>query len=226
MACMSRANDSSASVQNLVPTSAGSVLLLPKRSLLPLCRCAGAAAGGLAACPQGGGDSLVHVGCGDGALTKMLASKGLRVFGVDADVAAATKRGLKCVSFQGQALSQGSLSAAAAVAKGPVDAVLVYTAPQAVSSSSGVATGNSSSRIVLGSNECLREEVLREFGQLLKPGGRLCLEVPLSAGQDAAAVLTELLQAAPAAGYGAVNSVQVLPGVQQERLRLVAEWAG
>lgn len=60
-----------------IPTMAAGVLL----------RGAGAAAGGLAACPQGGGDRLVHVGCGDGALTKMLASKGLRVFGVDTDMA-------------------------------------------------------------------------------------------------------------------------------------------
>lgn len=160
----------------------------------------------------------MHVGCHDGALTKMLASKGLRVFGVDAIVAAATKRGLKCVPFQGQPLAQGSLAHAAAVARGPVDVVLVYTPAQT--------SRSSSSQLVLGSKQCLAPEALKEFGQLLKPGGRLCIEVPLSEGQDAAAVLTELLQAAPAAGYSTISSVQVLPGVQQERVRLVAEWAG
>jgi hypothetical protein len=39
----------------------------------------GAAAGGLQACVLGGGHRVLHVGCGDGALTKMLASKGLQV---------------------------------------------------------------------------------------------------------------------------------------------------
>lgn len=39
----------------------------------------GAAAGGLQACPEGGGHRVLHVGCADGALTKMLASKGLQV---------------------------------------------------------------------------------------------------------------------------------------------------
>jgi hypothetical protein len=122
------------------------------------------------------------------------------------------------VPFQGQPLSAGSLSSAAAAAGGPVDAVLVYTA-----AGSGSGTVSSSG---LGSVECLSLEGLREFGQLLKPGGRLCLEVPLSEGTDAAAVLTELLQAAPAAGYSGVSCVQVLPGLQQQRVRLVAEWAG
>jgi SAM-dependent methyltransferase len=186
--------------------------------------CAGAAAGGLAACPQGGGDSLIHVGCSDGALTKMLASKGLRVFGVDADVAAATKRGLKCVAFKGQPLSQGSMADAAATAGEAVDVVLVYTAPHV--SSSTIGSGSSSSSVVLGSKECLNPAALKEFGGLLKPGGRLCLEVPLSAEQDAAAVLTDLLQQTSAAGFSAIKCLQVLPGVQQERVRLIAEWSG
>jgi SAM-dependent methyltransferase len=195
--------------------------------LLLLFGCAGAAAGGLAACPQGGGDSLVHVGCSDGALTKMLASKGLRVCGVDADVAAATKRGLKCVAFEGQPLSQGSMAGAAVAAGEAVDVVLVYTAPHVSSSASGSSSSSSSSgSVVLGSKECLNPAALKEFGGLLKPGGRLCLEVPLSAGHDAAAVLTELLQQVSAAGFSAVKCLQVLPGVQQERVRLVAEWSG
>lgn len=167
---------------------------------------------------QGGGDSLVHVGCGDGALTKMLASKGLRVFGVDTDVASATKRGLKCVVYQGQRLAAGSLAAAAAAARGPVDAVLVYSPAQASSSSS--------SQVLLSSKECLNPEALREFGQLLKPGGRLCVEVSLAEGEDAAVVLTNLLQQASSAGYGAVSCLQVLPGLRGERLRVVADWAG
>lgn len=178
----------------------------------------GAAAGGLQACPQGGGDSLVHIGCGDGALTKMLASKGLRVWGVDADVTAASRRGLTCATFQGQPLSQGSLGGAAAAAGGAVDAVLVYTP-----------AGAAAQQQQLGSRECLQPQSLREFGTLLKRGGRLCLEVPLSDGADAAAVLTDLLQCLPSAGYAGASCVQVLPGAVlggQERLRVVAEWAG
>lgn len=155
----------------------------------------------------------MHVGCGDGALTKMLASKGLRVFGVDADTAAATKRGLKCIAYKGQPLSAGSLTGAAAAAGGPVDAVLVYTASS---------SGSGSSNPLLSSRECLTVEALTEFGQLLQPGGRLCLEVPLAAGDDAAAVVTQLLQQAPAAGYNSVSCLQVLPGVPEQRVRVVA----
>lgn len=90
----------------------------------------GAAAGGLQACPVGG-HSVLHLQCGSGALTKMLASKGLRVCGADGDVAAAAKRGLRCFAYGaggggagGAPLAAGALAAAREA--GPYDVALFY----------------------------------------------------------------------------------------------------
>lgn len=162
----------------------------------------GAAAGGLQACLQGGGDRVLHVGCGDGALTKMLASKGLLVVGADADVSVGIKRGLKCVQYQGAPLSQGSLAGAVAVA-GAVDAVLVYT---------GAAAQHG-----LTSEECLSAAALQEYKQVLKLGGRLCVEVPGGADITADSIRGCL----EAAGY-AVETLQLLPAAgDRRRVRLV-----
>jgi hypothetical protein len=59
----------------------------------------GAAAGGLQACALGGGHRVLHVGFGDGALTKMLASKGLQV-GVGSTAGACLWRALHSFSLQ------------------------------------------------------------------------------------------------------------------------------
>lgn len=164
----------------------------------------GAAAGGLQACLLGGGDVVVHVGMGDGALTKMMASRGLCVTGVDVDVAAGLKRGLRCAKFSGQPLAAGSL-AVAADAAGEADVVLVYTAASAQQG--------------LSSEACLAAEALREFKTLLKQGGRLCLEVPLTGGVDAAGVRALV----EAAAYSA-EAVQLLPVAGgQQRIRVVAK---
>eukprot|EP00878_Enallax_costatus_P040110 GHUV01046100.1.p1 GENE.GHUV01046100.1~~GHUV01046100.1.p1 ORF type:complete len:315 (+),score=113.05 GHUV01046100.1:3-947(+) len=163
----------------------------------------GAAAGGLQACPQGGGDRVVHVGCGDGALTKMLASKGLVVVGVDSDITAGLKRGLRCVQFQDEPLGAGSLSNAVEVA-GTSGAVLIYTAPAA-------ACGFSSS-------QCLTSAALQEYRTVLAVGGHLCIEAPLGSGSTADSIRSELA----AAGY-AVRALQVLPAAAgSQRLRLIA----
>lgn len=186
------------------------------------CACSGAAAGGLAACEQGGGDSIIHVGCSDGSLTKMLASKGLRVFGVDADIAAATKRGLKCVSFEGQPLSAGSLAPAAAAAGSGVDCVLIYT-PAAAASSSG-SSGSGSGGWCVQDSSSLTQGALAELGQVLVPGGRLCAELPLAvAGADGPQEEARLRAALQAAGYTSISCLQVLPGWQQQRVRIMAE---
>jgi 3-hydroxyisobutyrate dehydrogenase-like beta-hydroxyacid dehydrogenase len=169
---------------------------------------------------------VVHVGCGDGSLTKMLASKGLRVWGVDADVSAATQRGLSCVPFQGTPLAEGSLAAAAAATASAaagssgVDAVVVYTS-----------SGSSTSALVADSS-ALTPSALAEMGRLLQRGGRLCVEVPLAGAAAAAAggggEQERLRGALGQARYGTIACCQVLPGWagQQPRVRLVAEWSG
>uniref|UniRef100_A0A383VST6 Methyltransferase domain-containing protein n=1 Tax=Tetradesmus obliquus TaxID=3088 RepID=A0A383VST6_TETOB len=168
----------------------------------------GAAAGGLQACALGGGHRVLHVGCGDGALTKMLASKGLQVIGVDADVTACIKRGLKCVAFDGAPLAAGSMATVAASLKEPADAVLIYTAAAAAA-----AAGQGYS-----SAECLSAAALQEYRGVLKPSsGCVCAEVPLSSGSSAEEVQAQL----QAAGY-AVDRCEVLPAAGgQQRLRVV-----
>ncbi len=78
----------------------------------------GAAAGGLATCPPDQrGDRVLHLCCGQGGLTKMVASQGMRVVGVDVDVAAAQRRGLTAVPFTSpRPLTSRSLLAARALA--------------------------------------------------------------------------------------------------------------
>eukprot|EP00775_Hariotina_reticulata_P013404 gene13404-13532_t len=132
----------------------------------------GAAAGGLQACALGGGNTVIHVGMGDGSLTKMMASKGLCVMGVDADIAAGVKRGLRCVQYSGAPLAAGSLAAAAEDAGGPVDAVLLYTAAH-------------NAQQGLSSSECLTGEALQEYMGLLKPNGRLRKKAVEQMAEDA-----------------------------------------
>eukprot|EP00879_Flechtneria_rotunda_P022813 GHRR01024098.1.p1 GENE.GHRR01024098.1~~GHRR01024098.1.p1 ORF type:complete len:233 (-),score=64.10 GHRR01024098.1:298-996(-) len=81
----------------------------------------GAAARCLQACMLGGGSNILHVGCGDAALTKMLASKGLCVVGVDAGSTTGVKRGLKCVPFAGQPLTSGCLAGVVGAVGCPLD---------------------------------------------------------------------------------------------------------
>ncbi len=165
----------------------------------------GAAAGGLAACDVGG-ESLLHVGCGDGGLTKMAGSKGLAVMGVDSDVAVALKRGLRCCTYAtGQPLGPGSLTG---VGK-QVDAVLVYTpAGLAAERADGIRPG-------LTAAQCLEGHALAELATVLGKGGRVCLEAPGGGSSRGAAE-----QALAAAGFELRE--WELWGDDGERVRMVA----
>ncbi|GBF88396.1 hypothetical protein Rsub_01108 [Raphidocelis subcapitata] len=138
----------------------------------------GAAAGGLQACPVGG-HTVLHLECGAGALTKMLASKGLMVCGADGDVGAAARRGLQCFSWgrEGRgaagALRPGALGDAQR--RGPYDVALFY---EPASPSGGLSLG-----------ALLAPSSLAEVRSVLKPGGRLCAEAN---GADAAAAAAAL----------------------------------
>ncbi len=57
---------------------------------------------------------MLHIGCGAGGLTKMMASQGIQVTGVDSSVEAATTRGLQAVQYAGEPLAPGSLQGALA----------------------------------------------------------------------------------------------------------------
>lgn len=165
----------------------------------------GAAAGGLAACSAGGGDAVAHVCCGDGALTKVLASRGLRVLGVDADVTAATRRGLRAAAFQGPPLARGSLAGAAALLPRAADVVLLHeTAAASVPQRFDVAAATAA-------------DALAEYKRLLRPGGALALEAPLGAaasaeGKDAISARLN------AAGYDLLLCTRL----QGDQLRIVA----
>lgn len=129
--------------------------------------------------------------------------------GVDINVSAGLKRGLKCVAFQGAALSPGSLAAVAGATSEPADAVLIYTGAQAATQG-------------FSSAECLSGAALQEYKQVLGPGsGCVCIEVPLSSGSTADSVQAQL-----DAGGFVVSSLDVLPAGGKEtaaqRLRLVA----
>jgi phosphoglycolate phosphatase-like HAD superfamily hydrolase len=124
----------------------------------------GAAAGGLAACDAAGSepDRVLHVGCAEGALTKLLASSGVLCVGADSDVAAAARRGLAVAALargargDARALAAGDLGPAARE-RGPFDAVLLLPPG--------------------GPLEALAAEAAAEAAAALKAGGALACEV-------------------------------------------------
>jgi hypothetical protein len=128
----------------------------------------------------------------------MLASKGLKVVGVDSDVSAGVQRGLKCTEYTGQPLEGGSLAEAAMALGESADVVLIMTAAVADAG--------------LGSNDVLKLTALRELRAVLSLGGYLCVEVPSQEAAEGAS--RELLLQA---GFDA-RVVQV----QDNRLRLIA----
>jgi phosphoglycolate phosphatase-like HAD superfamily hydrolase/SAM-dependent methyltransferase len=127
-----------------------------------------AAAGGFAACEETGDapDRVLHVGCAEGALTKLLASSGMLCFGADADVAAAARRGLAVVELgagvagakkaDARSLVKGDLEAARRE-RGPFDAVLLLPPG--------------------GPLEELSAEAAAEAARVLGSGGTLACEV-------------------------------------------------
>jgi hypothetical protein len=161
----------------------------------------GAAAGGLQACPVGG-HTVLHLQCGSGALTKMLASKGLNTVGADADIEASARRGLAVFAYGGGGDGGGGPLARGALegtkARGPFDVVLFY----------GPAGGAGG----MGVEQLLARGTLDEVRSVLAAGGRLCAEVDGGDAEAAGAALR-------AAGY----KVDVIEAGNPGRLRLVAQ---
>jgi len=133
----------------------------------------GAAAGGLATCEELG-TRVAHLCCGAGGLTKLLASQGLQVTGVDAEVGAARKRGLRAARYDGPPLAPGSLATLVARGGGAFDAAIIHQ-QQGPAAASGAAAAWAS------------EAGLAELARALVPGGALWVEsgVPLEAAEAA-----------------------------------------
>jgi len=180
----------------------------------------GAAAGGLATCPpEQYGDRVLHIGCGAGGLTKMMASQGMQVTGADMDVMAATRRGLVAVPLGGRTAMgrpagsslRGALAQNGAWDGEAFDAIVLHkdgghadAAPDAGAPSTWLAPG-----------------ALTELGGVLSPYGRLCAEV----------ALTPATRINPAAIINAINASRLTVvawqvvkagGGAPQRMRLVA----
>lgn len=121
---------------------------------------------------------VLHVGCGDGGLTRMIASQGLQVLGTDVDVSAAAKRGLVTVPLAprpaGTPPTAPCIKATLAQVSGweegaRFDSIVV----QQGGSGAGVG-GDASSSVAW-----MAPGAMQEVRDLLAPDGRLCAELAL-----------------------------------------------
>ena len=153
----------------------------------------GRAAGGMAASPSTKGDRVLHVGCGAGALTKILASQGLATVGADVDPSAAIARGLQAVACVGPILSEGSLASAttpdAPFGGGSYDVVLVHAVSREIDAPIDP--------IVVA----LLVEGWSEIACSLVPGGRAAIEVSVSSREQKWALMTGIWAAGLRVAY-------------------------
>lgn len=116
------------------------------------------------------GSKVLHLQCGNGALTKLLFSSGLLVVGADPAPAAAAKRGLVAAAVP--ALDAVGALGGAAAAVGSFDAAVLL----------GAGPGQAQ-----GLEEQLwRREGLAEVARVLRPGGRMAVEAEVGGGADRA----------------------------------------
>ncbi|MEW5313539.1 MAG: hypothetical protein WDW38_005099 [Sanguina aurantia] len=183
----------------------------------------GRAAGGLATCQTPArthqaparrallaGSRVAHLGCGPAALSKLLASQGMQVVGVDSDVSAARKRGLSAEPFRGAPFSLGSLQGLSH--HNPFDTVLIYGKEMP-----------DDQQLAWWSPDSLRET----RSVLPATGGWLAAQVPLPSGVNPATVLQSLRDSGWALKDSWVGNVAEFGGeAQSEQLYLrVAAWS-
>jgi HAD superfamily hydrolase (TIGR01549 family) len=129
------------------------------------------------------GSKVLHLQCGNGALTKLLFSAGLLVVGADPEPAAATKRGLYTAKVEN--LTQNGVLDDALAKVGVLDAAVLL-------GESGTDAGKGLE------GQILSIEALTELARVLRPAGSLCLELEVEAGDEVDIMnrLMDLLQPA------------------------------
>ncbi|KAJ9517816.1 hypothetical protein QJQ45_004133 [Haematococcus lacustris] len=173
---------------------------------------------GLATCPDHErGSWVLHLGCGSGALTKMMASQGMQVLGLDMDVGLACARGLQARPLSCAELSTGSLRGST---KDGFDAALLHH-QQGLDLTVPSASG------ALARSLC-RESSLAELLSVLAPSGYLCVELPivmLAGGNevgDASAHLEDWSPDTLLASLAAAGFTEIVQEVSGAQLRFVA----
>lgn len=110
------------------------------------------------------GSKVLHLQCGDGALSKLLFSAGVLVVGADIDNKAALKRGLAAIRVEDLTVS-GSLGKAAEIVKSRVfDAVVL------------LCKNGSGSTMTAMEQQMGTPRGMREVARVLRGGGVLCVE--------------------------------------------------
>lgn len=153
------------------------------------------------------GSKVLHIQCGNGALTKLLFSAGLLVVGADPEPASANKRGL--FASKVERLDQDGALEEAADAVGAFDVAVLFgdVAPDGQGLEAQI----------------WRPEALAEIARVVRPEGSLCLEIEVQSNTQAG-IEQKVKEALGPAGFE-LKSVQVLRRsavTKTDRVRLVA----
>ena len=152
------------------------------------------------------GSKILHLQCGNGALTKLLFSAGLLVVGADPEPAAANKRGLFAAQVE-RLDTPGALKEA-------VDAVGIFDT--AVLFGEIIPMGGLEAQI-------WSPEALGEVAAVLRVGGSLCLEIEVDSNTKSG-IEQQIKEALTSAGFE-LSSLQVLrrsAATKTDRVRIVA----
>lgn len=171
------------------------------------------------------GDNVLHLNCGPVTnLTKLLASQGLQVIGVDADPTFAVKRGLLATRYTGKPLGANSLTGACQ----DFDRGMKLTPEQERNSPFDVIVYYNLDAESEVTAQLLTAEGLDECWRVLRFGGRMCVEIILHPSwlrprEDASTDLSKLREALEGARF-LVKSVDILHRTADwARVRVVAK---